>query len=100
MKNEKNVTYKVSDDGWKNLYNNSKFLLGKQLNDFSKKEVSLEDIKSSYDSNGYFICPIGFYPIIQYKDGNLYEIKPFDLSGNWEIYCFIKIIWINCFLLI
>ena len=102
LKNEETVTYKISDGGWAKLYNNSKVLLEKQLtksnngiieknyfqlNNFTKKEVSWDDIESSFDTNGYFICPASSYPMLEYKDGNLYEIKPYDLSGNWEIHC-------------
>ena len=76
---EKQITRKNNKIVQKNYY---------KIDNFEKKETSWEDIESFYQIAAYFVCPKGSNYLTQYIDGTLYERKPFDISGNWELLCF------------
>ena len=76
---EKQITRKDNKVTQKNYY---------KIDNFEKKETSWEDIESFYQIMAYFVCPKGSHYLTQYIDGALHELKPFDISGNWELLCY------------
>ena len=101
--NKDSTTILLSDGGSKIVADGNTFVLEKQIirknnkitqknyykiDNFEKKETSWEDIDSFYQIRAYFVCPKGSYYLTQYIDGNLYERKPKDISGNWELLCY------------
>ena len=101
--NKDSVTILLSEGGWKSVVNDNTLVLEKQIkrinnkitqknyykiDNFEKKETSWEDIESFYQILAYFICPKGSHYLTQYIDGVLHELKPLDISGEWELLCF------------
>lgn len=93
----------LSEGGYKSVYEDNTIILQKQLtrnndqiieknyykiDNFNKQETLWEDIESFYQIGAYYICPKGSFYLTQYINGVLYERKPFDLSGKWELLCY------------
>ena len=105
--NKDSTTILLSEGGWKSVVDGNTFLLEKhisrkdnkltqknyyKIDNFAKQETSWEDIESFYQIKAYFICPKGSYYLTQYIDGTLYERKPFDISGKWELLCYRQVL--------
>ena len=101
--NKDSTTILLSDGGWKSVVDDNTLILEKQIkrannkitqknyykiDNFEKKEISWEDIESFYQIKAYFVCPKGSFYLTQYINGILYERKPFDISGKWELFCY------------
>ena len=104
--NKDSVTILLSEGGWKSVVNDNTLVLEKQIkrinnkitqnnyykiDNFEKKETSWEDIESFYQILAYFICPKCSHYLTQYIDGVLHELKPLDISGEWELLCYRKV---------
>ena len=101
--NKDSTTILLSDGGWKSVVDDNTLILEKQIkrannkvtqknyykiDNFEKKEISWEDIESFYQIKAYFVCPKGSFYLTQYINGILYERKPFDISGKWELFSY------------
>ncbi len=110
--NTNKTSIKLSDGGWKSVENNNNIILRKQIvrennkiniknyykiDNFDEKETKWEDIESFYQIGAYYICPKGSFYLTEYKNGNLYIKKPFDISGEWEFFCYRQINFYNMF---
>ena len=99
--NKNKTSIKLSDGGWITGY--STFILRKQIirennkiniknyykiDNFDEKETSWEDIGSFYHMGSIFICPKGSFYLTEFKEQKLYDKKPFDISGKWELLCY------------